>query len=238
MFSGRHRLTAEKDGSYFVDRDATNFRHILNYLRNNTIKVMLETDVARELAIEAEYYGLYELYSVLCAAKIDISQYLGDEITRMRDDEMKLRQPLSIPKDSEETPTAASPTTRKSQGLYDGLVSVFEDNGSEGALAQMNQQHSADPMAFSQLLSRFGKLDSQFGKLPATVETMEEFKINFTSDVYGYNEAEFQILERLTPILDEKKILIAGGAVLRALTCDSDVRKLRQRSFIRETWGH
>ncbi|KAJ7384133.1 hypothetical protein OS493_023460 [Desmophyllum pertusum] len=34
MFSGRHKLVQEPDGSYFVDRDGTHFRHILNYLRD------------------------------------------------------------------------------------------------------------------------------------------------------------------------------------------------------------
>ena len=36
MFSGRHDLKAMqcKDGSYFIDRDETHFRHILNFLRD------------------------------------------------------------------------------------------------------------------------------------------------------------------------------------------------------------
>ena len=36
MFSGRHDLetTQCKDGSFFIDRDGTHFRHILNYLRD------------------------------------------------------------------------------------------------------------------------------------------------------------------------------------------------------------
>ena len=32
MFSGRHTLTATEEGTYFIDRDATHFRYILNYL--------------------------------------------------------------------------------------------------------------------------------------------------------------------------------------------------------------
>ena len=34
MFSGKHELRPEADGSYFIDRDGTHFRHILNYLRD------------------------------------------------------------------------------------------------------------------------------------------------------------------------------------------------------------
>ena len=33
MFSGRHPITKQNDGSVFIDRDGTHFRIILNYLR-------------------------------------------------------------------------------------------------------------------------------------------------------------------------------------------------------------
>ena len=39
MFSGRHSVKKEEDGSYFIDRDGTHFRYILNYLRGNAISV-------------------------------------------------------------------------------------------------------------------------------------------------------------------------------------------------------
>ena len=34
MFSGRHNVTTDEDGRYFLDRDGTHFRYILNYLRD------------------------------------------------------------------------------------------------------------------------------------------------------------------------------------------------------------
>jgi hypothetical protein len=57
MFSGRHTLIPSEDGSHFIDRDPQHFRHILNYLRNGTIHVELDTAMTAELAVEAEYYG-------------------------------------------------------------------------------------------------------------------------------------------------------------------------------------
>ena len=57
MFSGRYTQTPNGDGSYFIDRDPQHFRHVLNYLRNGTIQVELGTDTARELTLEAEFYG-------------------------------------------------------------------------------------------------------------------------------------------------------------------------------------
>ena len=34
MFSGRHNVLKDEDGRYFIDRDGTHFRYILNYLRD------------------------------------------------------------------------------------------------------------------------------------------------------------------------------------------------------------
>ncbi|XP_025095630.1 uncharacterized protein LOC112564776 isoform X2 [Pomacea canaliculata] len=68
MFSGRHPLKTEADGSYFIDRDGTHFRYILNYLRDGCIKegTLPSSDtVLRELLTEAEYYQLSGLADIL-----------------------------------------------------------------------------------------------------------------------------------------------------------------------------
>jgi len=64
MFSGRHTLSPEADGSYFIDRDGTHFRHILNLLRSpETSKAVAELplSVQEELKCECDYYGLFDL---------------------------------------------------------------------------------------------------------------------------------------------------------------------------------
>jgi hypothetical protein len=59
MFSGRHDLKKNEAGAYFIDRDWTHFRHILNFLRSpERFQLNLENDFAKELEIEAEFYGL------------------------------------------------------------------------------------------------------------------------------------------------------------------------------------
>jgi hypothetical protein len=59
MFSGRHELTLDEDGYFFIDRDGTHFRHILNFLRNpECLSFELSPPALRELKREAEYYGL------------------------------------------------------------------------------------------------------------------------------------------------------------------------------------
>ena len=204
MFSGRHALTPDEDGSYFIDRDGKHFGHILNFLRQGTIQVELNTDPARALAIEAEFYGLPDLASVLRADRLDITRYLGKEIGEMRAEEMRLREPLSIPKLPGYRDTSAPINN------HEGLRSVF---GDEGVVEQMNDA-GKDPMGFFQLLSRFGDLPTTGGR--NTVSDLASFRNNLKSS-FGPGGDLFDKIETL--LQDEpKQILMAGGAVLRALT--------------------
>ena len=57
MFSKRFE-PKQKDGAYFIDRDGTHFRHILNYLRMGEIPRDVIEDVGNELLKEAEFYNL------------------------------------------------------------------------------------------------------------------------------------------------------------------------------------
>ena len=64
MFSGRHDLRREEDGSVFIDRDGTHFRHILNYLRDGGLNIdslPRSRQILRELRNEAIYYQLHSL---------------------------------------------------------------------------------------------------------------------------------------------------------------------------------
>lgn len=62
MFSGRHELKKEDgNGSYFIDRDGTHFRYILNFLRDSEVKdgtIPENPNLWRELLTEAEYYQI------------------------------------------------------------------------------------------------------------------------------------------------------------------------------------
>ena len=79
MFSGRHSVKKEEDGSYFIDRDGTHFRYILNYLRDEGFKEgMLPSDILTELQTEAEYYQLSGLVDLLQRI---LSADLSDNVT-------------------------------------------------------------------------------------------------------------------------------------------------------------
>ena len=66
MFSAKFSLKRSDDGSFFIDRDGTHFRHILNYLRTGKAPVpSVLKETLEEILVEAEYYGLIELVNIL-----------------------------------------------------------------------------------------------------------------------------------------------------------------------------
>ncbi|KAJ1443396.1 BTB/POZ protein [Ochromonadaceae sp. CCMP2298] len=72
MFSGRHALSKGEDGYFFIDRDGTHFRHILNFLRSpEGNKVVGVADAEKEeLRRECDYYGIDQLmFAMPCTEK-------------------------------------------------------------------------------------------------------------------------------------------------------------------------
>ena len=58
MFSGRHEVQTTEDGSFFIDRDGTYFRFILNYLRDGELILPENPKFLKELVAEARFYQL------------------------------------------------------------------------------------------------------------------------------------------------------------------------------------
>ena len=58
MFSGRFDMKPSEDGSFFIDRDGTHFRFILNYLRTGKLILPEGATVLKELEKEAEFYQI------------------------------------------------------------------------------------------------------------------------------------------------------------------------------------
>ena len=67
MFSGRFEVKPDDKGAYFIDRDGTHFRHILNFLRCGELLVSKEVlpTIEKELRAEAEFYGIQSLVNIL-----------------------------------------------------------------------------------------------------------------------------------------------------------------------------
>ena len=58
MFSGKFEIKPSEDGTFFIDRDGTHFRFILNYLRNGKLTLPDGATFLKELADEAEFYQI------------------------------------------------------------------------------------------------------------------------------------------------------------------------------------
>ena len=77
MFSGRFDTQPSEDGSYFIDRDGTHFRYILNYLRTGQLLVPKDETVRRELLTEAEFYQVEGIINDLRAGSFKDSLILA-----------------------------------------------------------------------------------------------------------------------------------------------------------------
>ncbi|KAM7434591.1 hypothetical protein ABFA07_015380 [Porites harrisoni] len=79
MFSGRFDSKPAEDGSYFIDRDGTHFRYILNYLRTGQLVVPEDKIVRKELLTEAEFYQVQGIIDELKASPFEDSIILSTE---------------------------------------------------------------------------------------------------------------------------------------------------------------
>jgi hypothetical protein len=87
MFSGRHALVPDEGGAYYIDRDGTHFREILNFLRAPGVHTqgVLLTGATAEVEVEADFYGLKGLMfpppPFVPAAHVDVIAHGGDKAT-------------------------------------------------------------------------------------------------------------------------------------------------------------
>jgi len=79
MFSERFDTKPSEDGSYFIDRDGTHFRYILNYLRTGQLVVPEDKVVRRELLTEAEFYQIEGIIDELKARPFKDSVILSSD---------------------------------------------------------------------------------------------------------------------------------------------------------------
>ena len=79
MFSSRFDSKPAEDGSYFIDRDGTHFRYILNYLRTGQLVVPEDKIVRRELLNEAEFYRVQGIIDELRSQPFEGSLILSTE---------------------------------------------------------------------------------------------------------------------------------------------------------------
>ena len=79
MFSGRFDMKPSEDGSFFIDRDGTHFRFILNFLRTGKLTLPEGATFIKELEEEAEFYQIQGLMEALRPAKLTVTVGTLDE---------------------------------------------------------------------------------------------------------------------------------------------------------------
>ena len=79
MFSGRFDTKPGEDGSYFIDRDGTHFRYILNYLRTGYLLIPDDKLIRKEILEEAEFYQIRGIVEELCPPPFLGSKILSDD---------------------------------------------------------------------------------------------------------------------------------------------------------------
>ena len=79
MFSGRFDMKPSEDGSFFIDRDGTHFRFILNFLRTGKLTLPEGATFIKELEEEAEFYQIQGLIDALRSAKLTVQEGTPDE---------------------------------------------------------------------------------------------------------------------------------------------------------------
>eukprot|EP00035_Acanthoeca_spectabilis_P001066 m.77336 g.77336 ORF g.77336 m.77336 type:complete len:688 (-) comp10604_c0_seq3:132-2195(-) len=236
IFSGRAPMPIETtdDGAVFIDRDGEHFKHILQYLRQGYVTVDPGSRVAKELAVEAEYYGMGNLTRLLRAQLFDVETVLGPAIVRDREREAEIRawfqQAVKAREssaaaaaadqsdaasgsgaDTEKTSESAAASDAWTPGMHEGLVSIFEE---DGVLEDVNEW-VPDPMGHQVLMERPHTAAKRH--LRMLVHSLESFTRVF-------NQRQPNVLHRLQAVLQEEPVLIAGGSVLQALTAADGLR--------------
>ena len=65
MFSGRFAVKKDSKGNYFIDRDGTYFKYILNYLRDGYVNLPTKPLPRKQILAEAMFYQIQGLIDVL-----------------------------------------------------------------------------------------------------------------------------------------------------------------------------
>ena len=65
MFSGKHTTATDANGNYFIDRDGSLFRYVLNFLRSAQLNLPEDFKDLDQLKNEADFYQLEPLIALL-----------------------------------------------------------------------------------------------------------------------------------------------------------------------------
>ena len=82
MFSGRFPMKPAEDGTFFIDRDGTYFRYILNYLRDGKLSLPEGATFFEEIEAEAGFYQIQGILDELGQPRPAKGSVRGAEATK------------------------------------------------------------------------------------------------------------------------------------------------------------
>ena len=94
MFSGKFNTKMAEGGSYFIDRDGTHFRFILNYLRTGQLTLPEGATFLKELEEEAEFYhiqGIIESLKPSCGLSKPTEPFEESDILTSEEHQQSLK---------------------------------------------------------------------------------------------------------------------------------------------------
>ena len=115
MFSEKFDMKPAEDDAFFIDRDGTHFRFILNYLRNGKLTLPEGVTALNELQEEAEFYRIKGM--------LDELKFNSQILTNNEHRDLLLRV-ASPPEYREEATTPLSAFPRFSRWLFGVNVSL------------------------------------------------------------------------------------------------------------------
>ena len=71
MFSGSEEIAQDSIGNYFIDRDGSLFRHVLNFLRTRKLCLPQPFDELEQLSAEADFYQVDNLTKAIQTLRED-----------------------------------------------------------------------------------------------------------------------------------------------------------------------
>ncbi len=122
MLSGRFQQLVDQEGYIFIDRDGDRFKHILNYLRTNTIHLPRHANKLykyEDIIEEAEFYGLNELAEILRKEVRVISNQAKIEQLRVASAAAAVQQ--------QQNTLLESPNKRKKPNVFAGVPLIGPD---------------------------------------------------------------------------------------------------------------
>jgi hypothetical protein len=192
MVSGRHQNASATGAAseFFIDRDPTHFRHILNFLRTGAVVTLPESDAAKEeLAIEADFYGVVDLVKAVKYPSFDVTEFLPPNIAALQAEEKEMRAKYR-----------RAHFSNIPRLPFENMVCLMgDDNDGTYRLPMMfNPEHPLRSNPSNLWLSQICPGDeNSCQETPVTVKTFEEFETNF-------NRKFPNVLHRLKGVLKLK----------------------------------